>query len=472
MHQQTQPGPADDPTIADLEHVRRLLCENGDVLTSTAIDNTRRIKAYLIQFNHPMVTSLVQCLENQRANSGDIAAAFNQLQDYTESALNPLQDRLQQIRHEHEILGAMHTETMNLTRQCAHDQNAFQSQVVQPLLNEVALAQGKAAQQDSDISAIQAQISEIKSICDHWVARTNQDQARSETDLTNVRMEVQSLAQNMSNFGHSLADTDKEADALYEQVLQLESEHKNVQIQTAETQKQHLALIQQLTTELKRVQGELLSLAKLQTDKESTRSKEIRGLKDKNTCLQTLISNLIDRFDAMSLGSQENPIQDAGTEDVVCSVLETAETTTRSSIHPPGESFRSFPRNTQGVLAPCPPSEPPLTELVTPRPPSPLTTSSSSQFPNINPPPRGHPTYSRTKAQFYPTCDPANPPLRYPTHTGPFPRPPSFFGSSYAPGAPPSNYGGLPPCWATVWAPKWRTTWWSPAWTSIQWTRV
>lgn len=90
MHQQTQPVPADDPTIADLEHVRRLLCENGDVLTSTAIDNTRRIKAYLIQFNHPMVTSLVQCLENQRANSGDIAAAFNQLQDYIESALNPL----------------------------------------------------------------------------------------------------------------------------------------------------------------------------------------------------------------------------------------------------------------------------------------------------------------------------------------------------------------------------------------------
>ena len=48
-------------------------------------------------------------------------------------------------------------------------------------------------------------------------------------------MEVQSLVQNMSNFGQCLADTEKEAGTLYNQVLQLELEHKNGQIKTAET---------------------------------------------------------------------------------------------------------------------------------------------------------------------------------------------------------------------------------------------
>ncbi|KAJ9049483.1 hypothetical protein DSO57_1023832 [Entomophthora muscae] len=36
MHQVSHPGPSDDPTILDMEHVCQFLSKNGDILTSTA----------------------------------------------------------------------------------------------------------------------------------------------------------------------------------------------------------------------------------------------------------------------------------------------------------------------------------------------------------------------------------------------------------------------------------------------------
>ncbi|KAJ9072963.1 hypothetical protein DSO57_1021591 [Entomophthora muscae] len=162
MHQVAHPGPSDDPTILDMEHICQFLNENGDVLTSTAINNTRRIKAYLIQFNHPMLTALVNQLEQQRIISEQTIMALNYLQDYSKTVENLLQDQLHQIQHEHVVLGALHLDIVIIVQQITEDHYSLQQKVIQPLVEEVAKEKSHSTQHDVDIGDIQTQLETSK----------------------------------------------------------------------------------------------------------------------------------------------------------------------------------------------------------------------------------------------------------------------------------------------------------------------